>query len=389
MSDATSVYEAMSEIDNVICEGSAAVTIDHYRQYPALDDVLEELQEKFSVKFFKPQVKNKTKVRVIFNGSPAACKNAAKKLRLQTQPLVMKLVDRKQQIMTGELKQRGVLKRWADELHLLEESVPVKGIERENALIFILKVYGPAVSQGEFMLRIGDYSDQFEKRYRTWVLGNELSQFRWGRKGEKEVMDLDNKLGKSGTFRVVYHLQQLELVISSTLTGKKLLEAMSEVNAVVTTLLRDLGVSSTSLSESKNRRSCERYWRKKESKGNFNAEDLFRDAREFLTDNWLVADGIGPVRRIDNNPGIPAGCPSMQRYCKAAMERGGPHLLCDDQDQTFFAWHGTESTEAVTKICHDGFDPTRRSRQACGEGEYFGVSNAISHPYSKDSGLMI
>jgi hypothetical protein len=47
----------------------------------------------------------------------------------------------------------------------------------------------------------------------------------------------------------------------------------------------------------------------------------------------------------------------------------------------FFTFHGTPPT-GIKPICTDGFDPKRRAGQACGPGEYFGVTSTISHGYS-------
>uniref|UniRef100_A0A6B2LAJ0 WWE domain-containing protein n=1 Tax=Arcella intermedia TaxID=1963864 RepID=A0A6B2LAJ0_9EUKA len=54
----------------------------------------------------------------------------------------------------------------------------------------------------------------------------------------------------------------------------------------------------------------------------------------------------------------------------------------------FFAWHGT-STSAIVPICWNGFDPLRRSGQAYGPGEYFGVNPSISHGYCRGGSYML
>ena len=40
-------------------------------------------------------------------------------------------------------------------------------------------------------------------------------------------------------------------------------------------------------------------------------------------------------------------------------------------------------------ICNEGFDPKRRSGQAYGRGEYFGVNVGTSHSYAGSTGRMI
>ena len=55
----------------------------------------------------------------------------------------------------------------------------------------------------------------------------------------------------------------------------------------------------------------------------------------------------------------------------------------------FFAWHGTSTDNAVIGICHEGFDPSKRSGQSFGPGEYFGQTSVVSHSYSIHSSRMI
>ncbi|CAF0990082.1 unnamed protein product [Brachionus calyciflorus] len=53
-----------------------------------------------------------------------------------------------------------------------------------------------------------------------------------------------------------------------------------------------------------------------------------------------------------------------------------------------FSWHGTSLT-SIDPICKEGFDPRKRSGQAHGQGEYFGLSPQVSLGYCKNSNLMI
>jgi hypothetical protein len=54
-----------------------------------------------------------------------------------------------------------------------------------------------------------------------------------------------------------------------------------------------------------------------------------------------------------------------------------------------FAWHGTGSVVGIQGICNEGFDPKRRSGQAKGPGEYFGVSPGVSSGYCGNQKHMI
>lgn len=51
----------------------------------------------------------------------------------------------------------------------------------------------------------------------------------------------------------------------------------------------------------------------------------------------------------------------------------GMKYLKADVNNGFFAWHGAPA-EAITSICCEGWDTKRRSGQAYGRGEYFGVN---------------
>ncbi len=54
----------------------------------------------------------------------------------------------------------------------------------------------------------------------------------------------------------------------------------------------------------------------------------------------------------------------------------------------FFAWHST-SESAVDSICKNGFDPQRCSGQACGPGEYFGITSDVSFSYCRGGNFML
>ena len=124
---------------------------------------------------------------------------------------------------------------------------------------------------------------------------------------------------------------------------------------------------------------------KKMQKQGFSVESLFSSAKAFVGQNWSFK--LGDPQHIDENPGIKLGCPAMVRYCKAinsTLARCGVAF-----PPTLFAWHGTHSDQAIQSICHNGFDPTRRSGQVHGIGEYFGQSAEVSHSYAKSTSRMI
>ncbi|CAF2782001.1 unnamed protein product [Rotaria sp. Silwood2] len=105
--------------------------------------------------------------------------------------------------------------------------------------------------------------------------------------------------------------------------------------------------------------------------------DLFKAAEKFARDNWTTQ--TPPIIRIDYNMSLADQCSSLKRFYKGVETLG--HPLPPDMARGFFTFHGTAPT-SIKPICANGFDPSRRAGQACGVGEYFGVTAAISHGYS-------
>ncbi|CAF1228802.1 unnamed protein product [Adineta steineri] len=106
---------------------------------------------------------------------------------------------------------------------------------------------------------------------------------------------------------------------------------------------------------------------------------LFQEAEAFIKDSWPST--LPPIIRVDNNKYLnETECVSLRRFYEGA--KSIDNKLPPDVTRGFFAFHGT-LTNAVEPICKEGFDPTRRRGQVYGPGEYFGVTAAISHGYSK------
>ncbi|CAF1391124.1 unnamed protein product [Adineta ricciae] len=111
---------------------------------------------------------------------------------------------------------------------------------------------------------------------------------------------------------------------------------------------------------------------------------LFKNVEEFVKDNWPPE--LPRIVDIICNPYLKQpNTPSLTCFYEGVRELG-----CQpppDINQGFFGFHGT-SAKAVESICYFGFDPSRRSGQVYGSGEYFGVKATISHGYSiKDNPL--
>ncbi|KAL0224140.1 hypothetical protein P9112_003530 [Eukaryota sp. TZLM1-RC] len=101
-----------------------------------------------------------------------------------------------------------------------------------------------------------------------------------------------------------------------------------------------------------------------------------------ISDNWTPGQTYGPVL---HNLGLVQGCPAMQKFCRAVQQEGKQCL-----NHVVYAWHGSRF-QNLASIFHNGFDPSRRSGQAKGPGEYFA---AIGYPttsdgYSRDNDYLI
>eukprot|EP01125_Pyxidicula_operculata_P019769 TRINITY_DN7195_c0_g1_i1.p1 TRINITY_DN7195_c0_g1~~TRINITY_DN7195_c0_g1_i1.p1 ORF type:complete len:1883 (+),score=326.43 TRINITY_DN7195_c0_g1_i1:226-5649(+) len=110
-------------------------------------------------------------------------------------------------------------------------------------------------------------------------------------------------------------------------------------------------------------------------------DKIYERALEFLDNNWQSGAIIKKVK----NPGVLNGSPSMMKFLAALKER---NIDWRNVENSFFGWHGTP-IGAIAPICHDGFDPSRRSGQMHGAGEYFGQSSEVSRGYCGGGNLMI
>jgi len=125
---------------------------------------------------------------------------------------------------------------------------------------------------------------------------------------------------------------------------------------------------------------CREHRRLVRAEGQLQLDALLQKAKDFVKAEWKS----GQILRIEENPGLKNGCPAMHRFCAGLQQKGGLAAL----QSHFFAWHGT-SEPSVPPICHHGFDPNKRSGQACGPGEYFGYNSQVSHGYCRGGSKML
>jgi hypothetical protein len=130
-------------------------------------------------------------------------------------------------------------------------------------------------------------------------------------------------------------------------------------------------------------RSCQEYSNWLDSLGNVSQRlmEICLGARQFVSDNWPV--NLGPISRIDDNPGLVGGGRAIIKFFNSLEYNSQLDL-----QRGFYCWHGT-SEAAIGPICDEGFDPKRRSGQAHGPGEYFGVDANVSLGYARGSKRLI
>ena len=116
-------------------------------------------------------------------------------------------------------------------------------------------------------------------------------------------------------------------------------------------------------------------------------EELYLQGQAFVEAEWPTRGDSRLIPRhfIHRNPGLTSACVAFQRF-NAGVARTGVRDFRTSLG--FFAWHGT-SSQAIVPICETGFDPTRRSGQVSGRGEYFGVDPNVSLDYCRGGSNMI
>eukprot|EP00615_Pteridomonas_danica_P010959 CAMPEP_0114329728 /NCGR_PEP_ID=MMETSP0101-20121206/1258_1 /TAXON_ID=38822 ORGANISM="Pteridomonas danica, Strain PT" /NCGR_SAMPLE_ID=MMETSP0101 /ASSEMBLY_ACC=CAM_ASM_000211 /LENGTH=361 /DNA_ID=CAMNT_0001459463 /DNA_START=113 /DNA_END=1198 /DNA_ORIENTATION=+ len=111
------------------------------------------------------------------------------------------------------------------------------------------------------------------------------------------------------------------------------------------------------------------------------ANELIVKGEKFGRDTWPL--DLKSINRVDVNPGLMFYCESLLKF-KNSIGKKGANL-----NDGVFAWHGTAEA-AIQPICDNGFDPKRRSGQAYGPGEYFGINATTSASgYAKGSKRLI
>ena len=122
------------------------------------------------------------------------------------------------------------------------------------------------------------------------------------------------------------------------------------------------------------------------AKSTFSLKRLYAEARKFVEENWSLQ--LPRPSHVSDNESLKNGCLSLERYCNGIdrlLKQYGSDYI---RQNSFFAWHGTAEA-AIAPICRDGFDPSFRSGQAYGPGEYFGQTCDVSVGYARGCSHML
>ena len=113
-------------------------------------------------------------------------------------------------------------------------------------------------------------------------------------------------------------------------------------------------------------------------------KDILAEATEWVHDNW-TAD-MPRIHSVLSNPGFENNCSGLRKFMSGVRQLD---LNLGSKTTYFFAWHGTRTKSNVLKICQMGFNPSLRSGQSYGPGEYFSLSPTISRGYCGESNFII
>ncbi|CAF4173286.1 unnamed protein product, partial [Adineta steineri] len=152
-----------------IVDGSATITILRTDLYPNFQQILDGICEKFKVQVKCKDIPKTFGKRCIFShGSPQKTSLAASMLSQNFAPINIKLNTERQKRLFHELEEIGQIHKWARELSLQINA---------NKYFTNIEIRGPQTSQGQFMRRIADYSDDFDQRFREHELSTIVATF--------------------------------------------------------------------------------------------------------------------------------------------------------------------------------------------------------------------
>ncbi|KAJ9449014.1 Pre-mRNA-splicing factor ATP-dependent RNA helicase PRP43 [Diplonema papillatum] len=130
--------------------------------------------------------------------------------------------------------------------------------------------------------------------------------------------------------------------------------------------------------------SCEAYAHQQSKPLQF----LFDAAADFMRREVAARETLAGFS-FHENPCIAKlpGCQALQVFAAAAVAKSGglSRNLCQ---MGLFGWHGS-SEEGLKAICHEGWDPARRSGQVYGTGEYFATDPGYSLSYARGTNKLI
>lgn len=500
-SEAVSTFCKISQNIASSYEGFADLRIERPYLFP-LEEYSKSISEKYNVKFKIPQIKNNQEFCFITltGPTPKQVGQAANQFMKTLTSMNVRLSTRQSQTLIKDINDVDLLDQWDKQFgveHKLSE-------DKKTGSYYKLEIFGNQISQGAFMAEILNYSNDFNQRYHTVALPNNMNfLFKKDRIGSNYLKKLNQEINKKGVISYVHKENIIEIYVkpkqsklipeltqkiteffkthsyldkneieeqtntscvfcakeegqsfaicghnfcpsclkdqanTSSNSGKlvecskcqtpvsirdlRLSFSEEELASLAQTIVQyrciheakfpiafcpiesclslreksfgysicaSCGTPSCPLCGEQNKplhleKTCEQLRKEEKEASEFDLTSIFDKAKNFVNKKWDFVH-LGKVLRIDINPGLALGCPSIQKFYKALQKIGLTKI-----EKSFFGWHGTSTQQALVEICHNGFDPNRRSGQAYGPGEYFGQTSVVSHSYARSSSRMI
>lgn len=194
---------------NATYEGHASIKVDKPHLFP-IQQYLSALTSTYPCRYeFKQSNKQQNITKVVFKGeSPRNIGKIAKEFIKALAPMHVKLNSRKTQKLIEEINDQGLFDKW-DQVYGLEHKISE---DKKTKTPFKLEIFGDKVNQAFFMNEILKYSDDFNQRYATVNLPNNLNfLFKKDRIGHNFIKKLSYVLKKQGNISYIPHENQIEV----------------------------------------------------------------------------------------------------------------------------------------------------------------------------------
>ncbi|CAF1517131.1 unnamed protein product [Didymodactylos carnosus] len=319
-------------------------------------------------------------------------------LEAVTSSLTITLHNGEQTSLYKELYDEKYLDKWTKELGLKYK------LQMMKFRCAKIEIWGPHFEQGQLLKNVADYWDNFIQHYKLIQLDVVTACLFHRKNGaaQAKLKEIKERWEQMNAQIEYIFFSKKNYVQGHTGLGidlcpfencRAIIIKESSYNRCMNCLKMvcvNCKVAEDKLHENRN---CEQYQTEKQrlkelARAKEQLENiykiLYQKAEEFVQANWPL--DMPKMTRADINPGLAHNCPAAQLFIK------GVQSLNIDPTQIFegghCSWHGT-SEQAIEPICHNGFDPSKRTGQAYGRGEYFGMTANVSRGFCKDSTRLI